>query len=250
VREVLDFGTIVQPRLNLSAAVTDRITFFANAGRSFQHPFGADTFAVGSTTARDVSHNLGLESGMQWTLGDGVELRVSFWEQNATDEFVVVDGTGQNVGETERRGFDTAVNWRAGERVYLWANVTTIDAEITLPDQSQAAFVGNELRSIADYTASLGVSVAINPSWVARVHVDSQGDYFVNEANLGGEFGDYTLVNASFDYETPWGNVSLQLQNLLDEYYEYVFDLGAAGTDIIHSPGDGLNASVSVGIKF
>jgi hypothetical protein len=74
--------------------------------------------------------------------------------------------------------------------------------------------------------------------------------FFVNEANVGGEFGDYTLVNASFDHETCWGNISLQLHNLLDEYYEYVFDLGAAGTDLIHSPGDGLNASVSVGIKF
>jgi iron complex outermembrane recepter protein len=90
----------------------------------------------------------------------------------------------------------------------------------------------------------------MNSSWIARVHVDGQGDFFVNEANVGGEYGDYTLVNASFDYETAWGNVSLQLHNLLDEYYEYVFDLGAAGTDLIYSPGDGLNASVSVGIEF
>jgi iron complex outermembrane recepter protein len=83
-REVLEFGTIVQPKFNLSAALTDHITFFANAGRSFQHPFGADTFTLGSTNARDVSHNVGLESGIQWAPSDDVELRLSLWQQNAT----------------------------------------------------------------------------------------------------------------------------------------------------------------------
>ncbi|AFI84532.1 hypothetical protein Q7A_1710 [Methylophaga nitratireducenticrescens] len=75
---------------------------------------------------------------------------------------------------------------------------------------------------------------------------------YINEANAGGKFGQYNLVNASLDYETSWGNINFQINNLMNEYYEYVYDFGNAGdpVDTIHSPGDGINASVSVAYKF
>jgi len=51
------------------------------------------------------------------------------------------------------------------------------------------------------------------------------------------------------DYATSWGNINFQVNNLFNEYYEYVYDNG--GVDgVIYSPGDGVNASVSVAYKF
>jgi iron complex outermembrane receptor protein len=82
------------------------------------------------------------------------------------------------------------------------------------------------------------------------VNLDSHGDYFANEANLGGEFGGYTLVGAGASYRWNRWDFSLQLNNLFDEFHEYVFDFSPDGTDTIHSPGDGRNMSVSVGIRF
>ena len=82
------------------------------------------------------------------------------------------------------------------------------------------------------------------------MHIDSQGDYFVNEANLGGKFGGYTLANAGLEYAASWGSIGVQVNNLVDRFHEYVFDFSANGTDTVHSPGDGINGSVSVRLRF
>jgi iron complex outermembrane receptor protein len=248
--DIYRFGSIVQPKANFFIAPSDRLTLFANVGRSFQHPFGIDAFTVGSRTARDVSINDGWESGFHWTSPHGWSARISYWQQRARDEFVSVDGTARNVGKTDREGFDVAGTWTLNDQFALWANYTTVDSSIERPSDSQLALAGNSLRTIPDYTASAGMSYSLTQALTVRLHVDSQGDYYVNEANVGGRFGGYTLVNTSFDYRTLWGSVSLQINNLTDEFYEYVFDFSEDGTQTIHSPGDGLNASLSVGIKF
>jgi iron complex outermembrane receptor protein len=249
-RRIYDFGTIVQPKLNAFVMPTAQVTLFGNYGRSFQHPFGGDAFTTAATRARDVSINDGWEGGVKWSPTETVELRASYWGQNAQDEFVVVDGTSQNVGRTERKGIDLAGNWRPWPHLYVWGNYTTIDTSIVTPASSQVATVGNELRSIPRYTASFGAAYEIGTAWTARMHIDSQGDYFVNEANLGGKFGGYTLANAGLEYAASWGSIGVQVNNLFDRFHEYVFDFSANGTDTVHSPGDGINGSVSVRLRF
>ena len=248
--EIYRFGTIIQPKVNLFIAPHEQFTLFANAGRSFQHPFGMDAFTSGSRTARDVSVNDGWESGVHWTSPACASLRLSYWQQHASDEFVTIDGTPRNVGETDRDGIDVAGTWSLNDRVALWANYTLVDSSIERPSDSQLSLMGNQLRTIPDYTASAGLTLSATSALSVRLHVDSQGDYYVNEANVGGRFGGYTLVNTALDYRTQWGGVSLQINNLFDDFYEYVFDFSEDGAATIHSPGDGINASLSVGMKF
>ncbi|KGM06072.1 TonB-dependent receptor [Methylophaga thiooxydans] len=246
-RNIYDFGTIVQPKANLFLYPTDDVTLFVNVGRSFQHPLGASAYTTGNTSARDVSLNDGWEAGVKWRLFDALQLRASYWEQKASDEFVMIDGVPRNVGETLREGIDLGFDWDLTEKVTLWGNIAGVDTEI----QADGANKGNELRSIPDYTASLGLSYLILPELTWRVHLDSQSGSYVNEENIGGQYGHYNLVNTSLDYLTDWGNINLQVNNLFNEYYEYVYDLGAANTvDTIHSPGNGINASVSVAYHF
>jgi iron complex outermembrane recepter protein len=249
-RNIYNFGTIVQPKLNVFAKAGDSVTLFANAGRSFQHPFSAEAFTLGNRDARDVSINDGWEAGLKWSPSTEFELRLSHWQQKAKDEFVVVDGTAQNVGETQRKGWDIAANWYITERFYLWANYTTVDSEITRPADSQRNFIGNELRGIPGHTGSLGFTFDINEKFSWRMHVDRQGSYFVNEANLGGQFGEYTLAHTNLDYKTDWGKIALQINNIFDRYYDYVFDFSTNGTGTIHSPGDGRSYSLTVGFDW
>lgn len=249
-RTMFDFGNIVQPKLNVFVAATDSITLFANYGRSFQHPFGAAAYTGGATNTRDVSVNDGGEVGATWRPAGGANIRLSYWEQRASDEFVTVDGTPRNVGETDRSGLDLAASWQLHERLSLWANYTRIKSEIRIAEDSMAAFAGNELRSIPDYTASLGASFQATPQLTLRVNVGSQSDYFVNEANLGGQFSGYTLTGIGASYRWKRWDFSLQVNNLFDEIYEYVFDFSPDGTETIHSPGDGRNVSLSAGIRF
>jgi iron complex outermembrane recepter protein len=249
-RTMFDFGNIVQPKVNVFVAATDSITLFANYGRSFQHPFGAAAYTAGATDTRDVSVNDGGELGVTWRPSSDANIRLSYWEQHASDEFVTVDGTPRNVGETDRSGLDLAGSWQLHDRLSLWVSYTRIESEIMVADDSMAAFAGNELRSIPDYTASLGASFEATPQLTLRLRADSQGDFFVNEANLGGELGGYTLVGAAANYRWSRWDFSLQVNNLFDEFHEYVFDFSPDGAETVHSPGDGRNVSLSAGIRF
>ena len=249
-RDILDFGTILQPKLNAFIALGEGWQLFANAGRSFQHPLFADAFTAGNRRARDVSINDGWELGAAWQPAAGAQVRLSYWEQKAKDEFVVVDGTAQNVGETLREGIDLAFDWRLSDQWTLWGNATTIDTSILRPASNRNAFIGNELRGIPDRTASLGLSLRATDTLTARLHLDHQGDYFVNEANLGGQFGGFTLLHASIEQRFAWGVLALQVNNLTDRFHEYVFDFSEDGSNTIHSPGDGRNATLSATIEF
>jgi len=245
-REMYDFGTIIQPKFNIIYAMNDAVDVFANAGRSFQHPFGSSAYTSDDRGARDVSINDGWEVGSQWSPSSALTIRLSYWQQEASDEFVVLDGTSQNVGETERQGIDLAFNGQLSKAWSYWGSFTTIDSEIVRTSDSGAANEGNELRSIPDYTASLGINYQATPKLITRVHLDAQGDYHVNEANQGGKFGDYAVLSASADYDTGWGLVKFQLNNITDEEFEYVYDFSDDGTNTIHSPSEGINGSISV----
>jgi iron complex outermembrane recepter protein len=249
-RAIYRFGTIVQPKFNGFVNLGERAQLFANAGRSFQHPLSADAFTAGDRNAREVSINDGWELGASWRPVDTLELRLSYWEQKAKDEFVIVDGVAQNVGRTKRDGIDVAFNWTLGERWYVWGNVTTVDGRIVRPADNRRAFVGNRLRGIPERTGSLGLNFEASDALTARVHVDHQGDYYVNEANLGGQYGAYTLAHASLDWRLGWGTLGFQVNNLFDRYYEYVFDFSEDGTGTIHSPGDGRAYGLSLRVEF
>lgn len=246
-RTLYDFGTIVQPKLNVFIVPIDELTLFAHYGRSFQQPLGSAAYTAGDRHTRDVSINDGAEAGFSWEASPRFTFRTSYWEQKAKDEFVSVDGTERNVGRTNRHGVDLGLNWHINDDVYFWANYATVNTEILGP----SANAGNHLRSIPNYTSSVGMEYYITTDFSLRTHIDSQGNYYVNEANAGGKFGGYTLLNMSLDYALPWGNLNLQVNNLNDDYFEYVYDLGTAeAPDTIHSPGSGRNISASISYEF
>jgi len=249
-RDIYDFGWIVQPKLNAFYNLNDAWLLFANFGETFQHPRGSSLYTAGDVNSRDVSKNVGWEFGAQVSISDDATLRLSTWQQTAEDEYISVDGESKNIGETKRNGWELATNWQVTSRVELWANYSHTDTEIVNTSTSNAANIGNALRSIPEYTASVGLTAIINDQLTTRFHVDTQGDYFVNEANLGGEFGGYTLANASIDYDVDWALLSFNINNVFDEYFEYAYDFSSDGTATIHSPGDGRNFSLSAKFSF
>jgi iron complex outermembrane receptor protein len=245
-RELYDYGTILQPKFNIIFAANDSVDVFANAGRSFQQPYGSTGYTSGDRKEQDVSITKGWEVGTQWSPTADLTLRVSYWQLEASNEYVDLDFQLLNVGETEREGIDFAFNGSVNEKWSYWGNFTLIDMEIVKPSADAAGTKGNELRSIPDFVASLGLNYQATPKLVTRLHLDAQGDYFVNENNQGGKFGDYVTLGASADYNTSWGKVKFQLNNITDEKSEYVYDFTDDGSFTIHSPHDGINGSISV----
>lgn len=247
-QEILD-DTIIQPKANVFIYPTDNVVLFANYGRTFQPLISTlNGFVAQGVEDPDIPYNDGWEVGAKWQPYQQLQLRASYWEQRAEDEYVNIDGVAQVIGKTARKGFDTGFDWMINKQLTIWGNYTTVDSEI----KEEGVNKGNELRGIFDYTASLGMTWLVTPNLAWKVHYDAQGDTYLNEANLGGKFGDYELVNTSLDFTTSWGSINAQVNNLFDDEFEYVYDFcfPCGGQGFIFSPGNGVNGSVSVTYNF
>jgi iron complex outermembrane recepter protein len=249
---LLDDQTIVQPKFNVFANLNEQHTLFANAGRSFQTPTGTDLNTRGGTVPVDVAINDGWELGIKSAWNSGLNTRVSYWQQKAENEFINIDGTRRLLGATRRQGVDASVDYKLNDYLSLWGNVSKVYAKIDEPNALNPNFQGNTIRSIPDHTASLGLQFTPSSDWVARLHVDRQGAYYVNESNNGGKYGAYTLTNANIDYKTDWGRVSLLANNIFDKYYEYVYDFSSSGAlnQLNFAPGAGRNFMLTATVDF
>lgn len=244
--DAVDFGLILQPKANVTVDVIEGLIAFANYGRTFQSFFGSSLYAVpGASRSPEVSVNDGWEAGTRYATDFGLDVRVSYWQQLASNEFVSVDGVDRNVGETDRMGFETALRWTPIEPLLLWGNFSWTRTEIVDAGDAGADTVGNRLRSIPDFTTSFGARYDLPMNFFVAAHVDGQGSYYVNEMNVGGTFGDYLLANAQAGWANANHRLQLQGNNLFDSYYEYVFDFSADGTATIHAPGNGINVNLS-----
>ena len=244
--DIIDFGVILQPKVNLLVKVIDGLAVFANYGRSYQSPFGSTLYAVeGATRSQEVSVNDGWEAGAKWSPGYGLSLRLSYWQQLASNEFVSVDGDNRNVGETDRSGVEAALTWYLLDNLFFWGNFSWTMTEISNPGDTASDTMGNRLRSVPDFTTSFGARYDITENFFAAVHFDGQGSYYVNERNLGGQFGDYLLAHINAGFQTETDRIELQVNNVFNSFYEYVFDFSDDGTATIHSPGAGINANIS-----
>jgi len=247
---LLDRQTILQPKFNLFANLTDQQTLFFNAGRSFQTPTGGDLNTRNNSIPVDVGINDGWEVGFKSAWGLQFNTRVSYWQQRAEDEFIPVDGTRQLIGKTKRQGIDASFDAGITEYLSAWGNLSLVNQKIERGPDNNRAIDGNRLRGIPDHTASLGILYRPNHLLSARLHVDRQGSYYINENNIGGQFGAYTLTNANIDYKTSWGRLNFQANNIFDRAFEYVYDFTSNATDLNFSPGAGRNFMLSAILDF
>lgn len=252
VTTLLNDQTIVQPKFNVFAQMTEQQTIFANAGRSFQTPTGTDLNTRGGTVPVDVAINDGWELGLKSAWSNDLNTRFSYWQQKAENEFINIDGTRRLLGATRRQGVDASVDYKLNDYLSFWGNLSKVYAKIDEPNALNPSFQGNTIRSIPDHTASLGLQFTPNADWIARLHIDRQGAYYVNESNQGGKYGAYTLTNANVDYKTNWGRVSLLANNIFDKYYEYVYDFSSTGAtnQLNFAPGAGRNFMLTATVDF
>ncbi len=248
-RDMYEFGTLMQPKAGILLRPVSQLTIFSNYGRSFQHPIGKDTYKAPDSPVRSMSLNDGWELGTKWEASESSSIRLSAWEQKASREYVSnITGELENIGETLRQGIDFGFHWYPSSAVSLWGSYTVQKATLKQPGGSDPGIKGNHLRGVPDFTASLGSDYRFLDHFLIGAHLDSQGGYYLNEANVLSNgsrerFGAYTLLNISFKHEAEWGHTGFLVSNAFDEYYEYVYDLGP---ETIHSPGDGRGYSASV----
>ncbi len=104
------------------------------------------------------------------------------------------------------------------------------------------------------HISNLGADYRLNDDWRFGLQARAQGDYYIEELNQQGKYGGYALLDASVNYRlSPTTSLDLQMKNLTDRQYEYVwydnFFWGGADQPMF-SPAPGRTAYQSLNLKL
>lgn len=252
--DINDYGLIKQPKLSIVYSPWAVASVYANWGRTFQVGTGAAAYKIPPrTTDLEPSINEGWETGVKFTPSDWVDGRIAYWQQEATGEVSrrLNDPSGEsdNVGETRRWGYDLQVNMHPNERIdfwmaYAWQYSKILQPSATLPDSK-----GQEIDHVPHHLYNAGVSYQATPALQLTAWMNGQTNYYLERQNTQGTYGGYVLMNLGAVYKvTESVSVDVQLKNLTNRYYEYVWYDPDGANASLHSPGDGR--ALYTGITF
>ena len=252
--DINDYGLIKQPKLSIVYSPWAVASVYANWGRTFQVGTGAAAYKIPPrTTDLEPSINEGWETGVKFTPSDWVDGRIAYWQQEATGEVSrrLNDPSGEsdNVGETRRWGYDLQVNMHPNERTdfwmaYAWQYSKILQPSATLPDSK-----GKEIDHVPHHLYNAGVSYQATPALQLTAWMNGQTNYYLERQNTQGTYGGYVLMNLGAVYKvTESVSVDVQLKNLTNRYYEYVWYDPDGADASLHSPGDGR--ALYTGITF
>lgn len=250
---VNDYGTIGQPKISVVFAPANTYSVYGNWGRTFQVGVGTASYKVGQAVDLQPSINNGWEMGVKLTPTENIEGRVALWQQVASNEarrkLNDPSNASENIGRTRRNGIDIQASVKTAEQLRFWGGMAIQEARILLADAATPLSQGKEIDHVPRRLLSVGADYQINQGAKLTVSVNHQGDYYTERTNLlAPKYGGYTLVNVSSSYRLKPGiMLDLQVRNLTDRYFEYVWH---DGTQTLHAPGDGRAVYGSVNFQF
>lgn len=251
--KINDYGTISQPKLALAILASDAVTLFSNWGRSFQIGAGSGAYLI---PPRQVdlapSVNDGWELGLKYQTSLHTQLRTTLWQQTATGEFKrkLNDPLGDfdNLGATRRKGVDVQFSLTPLPALNLWAAIAWQQAQIDTPDPATPTLAGKDIDHIPQWIHSAGLDYSLSDQWLFSASLRAQSSYELTTSNDRGRYGQYLLLDAQVRYNmNTQTEVSLQLQNLTDDAYEYVW---WDGSQTLHSPGEGRAVTAAIHLRY
>jgi len=254
--KINDYGSINQPKLSAVWTPIDGYSVYGNWGRTFQVGVGTASYQVNQTTSLDPSINEGWEAGLKFKPVSWLDGRVAIWEQRASNEARRKLGDAandsENIGKTKRDGMDFQLNARTNDKTNVWFSYSWQDSKILKADAASTATQGNEIDHVPHHLYSGGVDFQATPQWRFGLSVRGQSSAYIERENTQGKFGKFTVYDAYVNYQ--WSeimNLDLQVKNLTDRYYEYVWWNTTPNPDIsMHGPNDGRAAYLSVNFKM
>ena len=247
-----DYGLIRQPKLSAVYQLNDAYSVYGNFGRTFQIGIGTATYKVNQTSDLAPSINDGWETGVKFRPAHGVEGRIAVWQQYASNEarrkMNDPANDAENIGETRRRGVDLQLNVQPTSQLGFWLGAAVQRARIVKADASSIATQGNEIDHTPHLLYNVGADVHVSDALRLSASINGQGSYYLDRTNTTGKFGAYALVNVSAAYSLGKHlDVELQVRNLADRYYEYVWH---DGTQSLHAPGSPRSVNLMLTSRF
>ena len=223
------YGSIGQPKLSVVYAFTPQTHLYANWGRTFQVLTGstAPAYLTPGQGPMQPSTNTGMEAGLKFSPFAGSQARLAVWQQDAANEISNMPATGTTVtlGKTRRRGVDAQINAQVGERWTLWASHAYQEAKIERDGRPGAvSLAGREVAAVPRYISNVGVDFQATPALQLGVQGRAQGDYYLEEQNVAGKFGNFAVLDLSARYElSPRWSMDLQVRNATGRDYAYAW---------------------------
>ncbi|MBU1331742.1 MAG: TonB-dependent receptor [Gammaproteobacteria bacterium] len=253
---VNDYGTIKQPKFSLVYSPWKEASFYANWGRTFQIGVGSGAYRLASQSDDlKPSINEGWETGIKFNPTSWLDGRVAYWEQHATDEVQrkLNDpvGDSENVGETLRRGYDIQLNLYPNDLARVWLSYSRQFSEILEPNPNLPSSKGKEIDHVPHHLYALGADMQASEKLKLSAWVNGQSDYYLERTNARGQYGGYTLLNLGAEYRlSETVSVDMQLKNVTNRYYEYVWYDPDGALDSLHAPGDGRALYAGLTLDF
>lgn len=258
--DLQDSGWIDQPKLSVVYSPVENMSLYANWGRTFQVLTGsrAPAYLTPGQSEFKPSINTGKEAGIKFAPAAGSEMRLAVWQQDATDEVANMPSTGTTVGlgETRRRGVDLQLTGRLTDRLEVWLSHSVQEAKVVSAFTSTGtSLAGKEVFSTPRYITNIGADYRLSDAWRFGLQGRAQGDYYIDDLNAQGKFGGFVLFDASVRYTlSPTTSLDLQVRNIADRDYEYVwydnFFWPAGSHQPSFSPGPGRAAYLSLNLKL
>lgn len=247
-----DYGIIGQPKFSMVYSPNPHYSFYGNVGRTFQVGVGTASYKVNQSNDLDPSVNDGWELGVKLAPAAGVEGRVALWQQTASNEarrkLNDPNNDAENIGKTRRRGLDLQLAAKVAEQVRVWGGLAFQNSKILRADAASPASLDKEIDHVPRRLLSAGADYQATPDLKLSMFANHQGDYYLERTNATGRFGGYTLLNASANYRLRRDTfLDVQIRNLTDRYYEYVWH---DGTQSLHAPGDRRGIYGSINVRF
>jgi iron complex outermembrane receptor protein len=121
-------------------------------------------------------------------------------------------------------------------------------ATIVRADAASIATQGNEIDHTPHVLYNLGANYRVSDALRLSGTVNGQSSYFLDRTNATGKFGAYSVVNISASYSVSKNlELELQVQNLADREYEYVWH---DGQQTLHAPGNPRSVHLMLTSRF
>ncbi len=235
----------VSPKLSLSWMATDEWLLRGSLSRAARFPTVTELFQ-GSITGTSITNNdpnlkpekiLASELAAERDLGEGGNLRISFFQDDVTDYLIRQTNTTvsptvtniQNVDKARIRGVETSAQRRNILRgLDLTGSVTFADSEV-LENNKSPASVGKKMLRIPDWRAMLATTwhpaETMDFTLAGRYSGRQYGELDnsdINDQTFGGS-SKFLVVDAKFNYRFDKNlSMSVGVDNLNNEKY-YAF---------------------------
>ena len=208
----------------------------SSLGHAFRPPTVYDLYRV-STMGTTTYHNnpeLGPETSWNYEIGVDQYVLNRKVKLSATGFFIQAedfissyrigsDSYKENVGQAEIKGLELAISVKPYDWLYLWANYTLTDTEVTENDRNPAA-VGKHLTDYPEQMFNVGADVtykqiraSVVGNYLGRMYYSDMNDDL--EGTYYG-YDEHWLCDAKLTYSpVQYADISFSVNNLFDEDY-------------------------------